>query len=89
MNNANVNSDLKHEMLNMDVKDIEYSFTDEPLKFGTAGYRNKIGPGNLFMNVFTYQQLAVGYATFVKRRFYQKPENEGQLPTVVVAHDAR
>ncbi len=89
LNNTNVTSELKHEMLNMDIKDIEYSFTDEPLKFGTAGYRNKIGPGNLFMNVFTYQQLAVGYATFVKRRFYQNPENEGKIPTVVVAHDAR
>ncbi len=75
MNCINVSDDLKHEMLNMNVKDIEYSFTEEPLKFGTAGYRNKIGPGNLYMNVFTYQQLAIGYATFVKRRFYKQAKN--------------
>ena len=89
MNCQNVDSDLKHEMLNMDVKDIEYSFTDVPLEFGTAGYRNKIGPGNLYMNIFTYQQLAVGYAAFVKRRFYKNAKNKNKRPTVLVAHDAR
>ncbi len=89
MNCQNVSSDLKHDMLNMDVKDIEYSFTEAPLEFGTAGYRNKIGPGNLYMNVFTYQQLAIAYATFIKRRFYKQTKNKNRKPTILVAHDAR
>ena len=89
MNCINVNDDLRHEMLKMSVNDIEYSFSEEPLIFGTAGYRNKIGPGNKYMNVFTYQQLAIGYASFVKRRFYKKNENKNKKPTVVVGHDNR
>ncbi len=89
MNCIYVNDDMRHEMLKMSVNDIEYSFSNEPLTFGTAGYRNKIGPGNKFMNVFTYQQLAIGYANFVKRRFYKKSENKNKKPTVVVGHDNR
>lgn len=85
----NVSDEMKHEMLNMDIKDIEYSFSEEPLSFGTAGYRNKIGPGNKFMNIYTYQQLAIAYATFVKRRFYKKTENKNKKPVIVIGHDNR
>lgn len=89
LNSVNVSEDIKLEMKKMSPKDIEYSFSDEPLVFGTAGYRNKIGPGNKYMNIFTYQQLAIAYATFIKRRFYKKSDQKNKKPRVVVGHDNR
>lgn len=89
MNHCNVSDEVKTLMTKMDIKDIDFAFNDLAIKFGTAGYRAKIGPGNKFMNIYTYQNLAVGYAKFVKRRFYREKSNKNKRPIVVVGHDNR
>lgn len=56
---------MKEWMREMTRDEIEMSFQDTQIKFGTAGYRAIFGPGPLFLNKFTFQQLAVGYAKFI------------------------
>lgn len=87
MKNSNVPEDMKNEMKKMSIEDVESSFQDIPLKFGTAGYRAKMGPGPLYLNAFTYQQLAVGYARYVVRHFKEKSLNK--KPKIIIVHDNR
>lgn len=83
LKHKNVSSETKNLMKNMSKEQIEASFNDEPLAFGTAGYRAIMGPGNKFLNVHTFQQLAVGYA-----RYILSTSNKTE-PEILLAHDNR
>ncbi len=90
MKSPNVSQEMKQEMKQMSADQIEASFKEEPLKFGTAGYRAPVGPGPMFLNEFTYQQLAVAYAKFILFNFEaQDPAAKKKMPRVLIAHDNR
>ncbi len=80
----NVPLELKQQMSLMSDEEIKESFVDDKIVFGTAGYRAVMGPGNMYLNEFTYQRLAYGYAMFLKSI---NPKNK--IINVVVAHDTR
>ncbi|MGL4948595.1 MAG: phospho-sugar mutase [Mycoplasma sp.] len=86
LNSPDVPDGMKKEMEKMTNEQIEASFSDAPLKFGTAGYRAPMGPGPLYLNELTYQQLAVAYAKFISMNF---DFTTGKKPKVLVAHDNR
>ncbi len=90
MKSINVSKEMKDEMKKMTADQIEASFKEEPIKFGTAGYRAVMGPGPLFLNEHTYQQLAVGYAKFILFNHEAKDEKaKKSAPRVLIAHDNR
>ncbi|MDE6289411.1 MAG: hypothetical protein K2L64_01440 [Ureaplasma sp.] len=66
LNNENVPEKFKNEIQSMSEEQKEQAFKEEPLKFGTAGYRAIMGPGNHYLNEITYKQLAYAYAEFLK-----------------------
>lgn len=74
----------KKIMEEMSDAEISIAFNEKPIKFGTAGYRAKMGPGNHYLNEKTYHQLATGYARFIKSKF---PKNSNWK--VLVVHDNR
>lgn len=84
LNNSNVSDSLKEKIKLMSSDEISIAFNDAPIQFGTAGYRAKMGPGNHYLNEFTYQQLATGYAKFIKEKF-----NNFRKIKVLVVHDNR
>ncbi|MGL4950359.1 MAG: phospho-sugar mutase [Mycoplasma sp.] len=85
MKSIDVPQTIKEQMKEMTAEDIEASFSENPIKFGTAGYRAKTGPGPLFLNEITYKQLTVAYAQWLLKT------NEGNKTQikVLVAHDNR
>lgn len=87
LENSHVPQTMKDEMQKMSAEDIESSFLDIPLKFGTAGYRAKMGPGPLYLNIFTYQQLAVGYARYIVSHFDKTTTH--RKPKIIIVHDNR
>jgi len=82
MNADNVKKIDKQIMAKMDQKEISSYFNNKLLSFGTAGIRATMGPGTQQMNVFVYQQIAEGYAKYIKQTY---PLN----PYVVIGHDNR
>ncbi|MGL4951732.1 MAG: phospho-sugar mutase [Mycoplasma sp.] len=86
MSSSDVPTHVKEEMETMTKEQIEASFSDAPLKFGTAGYRAPMGPGPLFLNEFTYQRLTVAYSKFVMKYFIP---NKNKKPKILIAHDNR
>lgn len=64
------------------AEEIECYFKPTPMKFGTAGIRNVMGPGTNLLNKFTYRQLTHGYAKFIL-------ENKPIGAHVIIAHDNR
>lgn len=87
LESTGVSDEMKQAMAAMTDDQVAASFSDKPLEFGTAGYRSLTGPGPLFLNEHTYQQLTVAYAKFVKSHFKRKLSN--MKPKVIVAHDNR
>ncbi|QZX49020.1 phospho-sugar mutase [Mycoplasma sp. E35C] len=77
-----VSEELKQQILQMSAEELEYAFADKPLAFGTAGIRQKMGPGFQYLNDFTYAQMAFGYGRFLIDKF-------GYSPRCVIAHDNR
>ncbi len=75
---------MKTEMQKMSIDDINLAFKDEAIAFGTAGYRAKMGPGNMWMNEVTYQQLTMGYGREVQEKYKNM-----KAPLVVIGHDNR
>lgn len=57
---------FKNQLAKFDPKELAAAFSEKPLKFGTAGYRAIVGPGNHYLNEFTYAQLAYAYAQYLK-----------------------
>lgn len=82
INHPNIAESLKEEALKMDNNQRSQAFDNEPFKFGTAGYRQKMGPGTKYLNEITYSQLAYGYGQYLKSKFI------GERPIIVV-HDNR
>lgn len=93
MTSNNVSDEMKNHMMTMSDEEITEAFQDRPLKFGTAGYRAIYGPGTMFLNEHTYQQLAVAYAKFlIEKRKEQVAENSNlaKLPIkIFIGHDNR
>ncbi len=83
LNSRNVPLHIKQDMSLMSASEIEKSFNNKQLKFGTAGYRAIMGPGNQFLNEFTYQQLAYGYGKYLKKL------NPNRQLRVIIGHDTR
>ncbi|WEK82848.1 MAG: phospho-sugar mutase [Mycoplasma sp.] len=69
-------------MKKMDQKQIDSYFSNESLKFGTAGIRGTMGPGTHQMNCYTYQQFTSGFAQYLLKKY---PKN----PSVIIGHDNR
>ncbi len=85
LKHKNVSDEMKNEMLNVMTKeDIKKSFSEEKIKFGTAGYRAFMGPGNLYLNEFTYQQLTIAYA-----KYLQEVNKDKKQLNVLIAFDNR
>lgn len=84
-----LDKEMKNEMMLMSSDDIDVWFTNEPLSFGTAGYRAPMGPGPRMLNKYTYQQLAVGYAKYILSQFETKNDKKNKKPRVFVGHDNR
>lgn len=83
LNSTNVSQDDKNKILAMSPEEKAIAFADQPLAFGTAGIRAKMGPGTQFLNTITYYQMAMGYGRYLQEKFPQ------QKITVIVAHDNR
>lgn len=88
LNSAYIEDEMRAEIEAMSEDDINASFKDIPLEFGTAGYRAKMGPGPLFLNEFTYQQLAVGYARYLTKDVDPSAKTK-KVIRAIVAHDNR
>lgn len=88
LNSPYVDKEMKTEIKAMSDDDIKASFKDIPLEFGTAGYRAKMGPGPLFLNEFTYQQLAVGYARYLTKDVDPSVKTKKKIKAII-AHDNR
>ena len=84
MSSSTVSAEYKKIMKDMSESEIGIAFNEQPIKFGTAGYRAKVGPGNHYLNEKTYYQLAIGYAKFIKTRFANVAK-----PKILVVHDNR
>ena len=78
----NVDKKLKNEIKAMSNLERKKAFSKSELSFGTAGIRAKIGPGTQYLNIFVYQQMAIGYAKYILKK---KSKN----PYVVIGHDNR
>ena len=74
--------DLKADLKKLSQEEINAYFKPEKMHFGTAGIRGIMGAGTHKMNIFTYQQMADGYARYIIKHF---PKN----PSVVIGHDNR
>lgn len=85
LNHKNVSQTYKDVMEKLTDEEISVYFNDDPIKMGTAGFRAKIGPGNHNLNEFTYMQLAIGYAKFLKTKYKNFP----QPLSVLIVHDNR
>ena len=84
LENKNVSNELKDQISEMNDDDKSLSFSDDLIKFGTAGYRAIMGPGNKFLNEWTYKQLTIAYAKFLKEKFPNK-----ETIKILVGHDNR
>jgi len=65
LNNKNLDSDLKAELLSMSEKEIEDSFYTN-IKFGTAGMRGIMGAGSNRINIHTIRKATQGFANYLK-----------------------
>ena len=74
--------DLKLDLKKLNKKEIDVFFNPKKMQFGTAGIRGVMGAGTHKMNIFTYQQIAEGYAKYIIKKF---PKH----PCVVIGHDNR
>lgn len=81
-NNKFLPKDLKADLKKLSQEEINAYFKAEKMHFGTAGIRGIMGAGTHKMNIFTYQQMAHGYAKYIIKHF---PKN----PSVVIGHDNR
>lgn len=72
----------KKYIMNLSKNEMDDSFTENKMSFGTAGIRQIMGPGTNRMNSFTYQQMAHGYAKYILK-------NHHDNPSVVIGHDNR
>lgn len=81
-NNKFLPKDLKVGLKKLNQEEIDAYFKVEKMHFGTAGIRGIMGAGTHKMNIFTYQQMAEGYAKYIIKHF---PKN----PSVVIGHDNR
>ena len=81
-NNKFLPKDLKADLKKLSQDEINAYFKAEKMHFGTAGIRGIMGAGTHKMNIFTYQQMAHGYAKYIIKHF---PKN----PSVVIGHDNR
>lgn len=81
-NNKFLPKDLKADLKKLSQEEIDAYFKAGKMHFGTAGIRGIMGAGTHKMNIFTYQQMAEGYAKYIIKHF---PKN----PSVVIGHDNR
>lgn len=79
--NADIEENLKKELLNMSEEELHDAFYKD-LEFGTGGMRGVIGPGTNRMNIYTLRKANYGYA------MYLKEVNKGNL-SVAIAYDCR
>ena len=84
LKSSSIDKKTKDLMKEMSHEEVGIAFNSNPIKFGTAGYRAKVGPGNHYLNEKTYYQLAIGYAKFIRYKFPKK-----SAPKVLVVHDNR
>jgi phosphomannomutase len=81
LNSDKLTKSEKEELTKLTPQEIDAYFSEQPLVFGTAGVRGKMGMGTQRMNRFTYGQLASAYALYIQAKF---PD-----PRVVIGHDNR
>lgn len=77
-----ISTQSKKYIMNLSKNEMDDSFTENKMSFGTAGIRQIMGPGTNRMNSFTYQQMSHGYAQYILKK---NPNN----PIVVIGHDNR
>lgn len=68
--------------MGLSKNEMDDSFKESKMSFGTAGIRQIMGPGTNRMNSFTYQQISHGYAQYILKRNYNNP-------SIVIGHDNR
>ena len=76
-------SDLKSELLSMDDKAIEDAFFKD-IEFGTAGMRGLLGAGTARVNVYTIRKATIAFGQYLVNHF-----NDATTKGVVIAHDNR
>jgi phosphomannomutase len=70
-------------MKNMKDDEIESSFMERGLSFGTGGVRAKMGYGTSVLNMYTYAQLADAFANYLVKKYHSNNFK------VVIGHDNR
>lgn len=82
LKSSKISTQSKKYIMNLTKKEMDDSFTENKMSFGTAGIREIMGPGTNRINSFTYQQMAHGYAQYILKR-------HSDNPSVVIGHDNR
>lgn len=82
---ANFDEELRTWLNALSTEEIKLSF-GEDLKFGTAGLRGQLGPGNRRLNTYTIRRATIAFARYLKTIY--SPE---ALKTrgVIIGHDNR
>ena len=85
LNNSNIDTDTKNELLAIEGndKEIKERFYNE-IEFGTAGMRGVLGAGLNRMNIYMVRRATQGYADYIKSKGIDACQRG-----VVIAHDNR
>ncbi len=78
----NLDSELKNELNNMSIKELEEAFTQD-IEFGTGGLRGILGAGTNRLNIYVIMKATLGFARYLKK--YDNATSRG----VVIAFDNR
>ncbi len=81
MNSEKIDLKSKEMMETYSDDEINLYFSDEKPSFGTAGIRQKIGPGTRQFNEYTYKQITIGFAKYLCSNF--------KNPKIIIGHDNR
>lgn len=82
LDSKDVPNAYKEQIKKMTKKEQKFAFSTKPLHFGTAGVRAKMGPGTQYMNIYTCQQMAIGYCKYILNKKFNRP-------AIFIAHDNR
>ncbi|XQP55603.1 MAG: phospho-sugar mutase [Mycoplasmoidaceae bacterium] len=78
-----VSPELKATIKKMSTEHLKQAFSKQPLEFGTAGIRGKMGPGTHQLNEFVYQQMTIGFCKYLLQ------VSKKAHPKIIIGHDNR